>query len=157
MNKEKSMNDDVLLKISQAVALMLNENKGSDLGAKLNSIIPADIDPEERAKALDEAVVYSLYAEQPGYPQDGQPGYLPADADLKAAVLNEINAMIEADFDKEEHRKVWESLRESVASTPESDFIPGVSVNCPDDYLLNLERYTCAELLRTLNFLPAWA
>lgn len=151
------MTSEILNKISHTVAQLLNENQTAELGARLNAIIPGDADTNARAAALDEAIIYSLVAQQPGYPEDGRPGYLPADADLKAAVLAEIKAMIEADFDKEEHRKVWESLQESVQNTPEEDFVPGVTVNCPDDYLLNLDRFTCGELLRDLNILPAWA
>lgn len=151
------MSPDIHARISETVAKLLNENRPNEIGAALNSVIPANASLEERAGSLDQAVIYSLVAEQPGYPEDGRPGYLPSSANLKASVLDEIQAMIRADFDKEEHRKVWESLAESVRNTPEGDFEPGVTVNCPDDYLLTLDRHTCGELLRELNILPAWA
>lgn len=151
------MDKRVLLEISALVAKAMNAENLADIGASLNALIPADLSKQERADALGEAVVYSLVAEQPGYPEDGQPGYLPADADLKSAVLNEIDEMIKADFDKEEHRRTWEQIRKSVEATPESDFEPGVAVNCPDDYLLTLDKQTCADVLRAHNALPAWA
>lgn len=151
------MDQEILLNISRIVARALNANDLSGIGADLNAVIPASLGAEQRAACLDAAFVYALVAEQPGYPDDGQPGYLPADADLKAAVLNEINAMIKADFDKEEHRAVWQELAKSIESTPEADFIPGVAVNCPDDYLLTLDRLTCGDVLREKNALPAWA
>lgn len=151
------MNQDMLLSISKIVAQAMNEEDLANIGAKLNTAIPAQMSQTERAAALDEAVVYALVAEQPGYPDDGQPGYLPADANLKAAVLNEIDAMIKADFDKGEHRATWQSIRKSVEAAPESDFVPGVAVNCPDDYLLTLDRLSCGDVLRQKNALPAWA
>lgn len=151
------MDQDALLKVSKIVARAMNEENLNGIGADLNAAIPADISQEERATMLDEAVVYSLYAEQPGYPIDGEPGFLPADADLKAAVLNEIDEMIAADFEKGQHKETWQEIRNSVAATPEQDFVPGIAVNCPDDYLLNLDRLTCGDVLRQHNALPAWA
>ena len=151
------MDHGILIEISQVVAKAMNAQDLSGIGAELNAVIPASLDAEKRAACLDAAVVYVLVAEQPGYPDDGLPGYLPADADLKAAVLNEINAMIKADFDKEEHRAVWQELAKSIEATPEADFVPGVAVNCPDDYLLTLDRLSCGDVLREKNALPAWA
>lgn len=151
------MDNEILLNISRAVAKAMDAENLKNIGASLNGIIPASWSQQERAQALDQAIIYSLVAEQPGYPNDGQPGYLPADADLKAAVLNEIKAMIEADFDREEHRAVWQALQKSVEATPEQDFCPGVAVNCPDDYLLTLDKLTCGDVLRQHNALPAWA
>lgn len=151
------MNQEALLKISKIVADAMNAENLADIGADLNSAIPADISLQARAQMLDDAVIYSLSAEQPGYPVDGQPGFLPADANLKAAVLNEIDEMIKADFDKAEHQATWEQIRKSVAATPEEEFAPGIAVNCPDDYLLTLDRLTCGDVLRAHNALPAWA
>lgn len=150
------MNPEILLRISKIVAKAMNDQNLGAIGPDLNTAIPADMSQAERAACLDEAIVYSLVCEQPGYPDDGLPGYLPADADLKDAVLNEIQAMIRADFDKAEHRAVWEELEKSVQATPEADFVPGVAVNCPDDYLLTLDRLTCGDVLRKMNALPAW-
>lgn len=151
------MDSAILLKISEIVATALDTNDPGDLGAALNSVIPDNISRQERAAALEQAYVYSLVCEQPGYDPDGNPGYLPADADLKQAVLNEIDAMIRADFDRAEHRQTWEKLRESVAATPEAEFTPGVAVNCPDDYLLSLDKTSCSEILKRKGLLPAWA
>lgn len=150
------MDDDILLAISRTVAKTLNEQNLAYIGPNLNAVFPPGTSLAERAQALDAATIYALVAEQPGYPDDGQPGYLPADADLKAAVLNEIDAMIKADFDKAEHRQVWESIRQNVAATPEADFLPGVAVNCPDDYLLTLDKLACGDVLRSKNAIPAW-
>lgn len=151
------MDNNILLKISYAVAKAMDAENLKEIGASLNAIIPSGWSQADRAKALDEAIVYALVAEQPGYPDDGQPGYLPADADLKAAVLNEIDEMIKADFDKSEHRATWQEIKKSVEATPEADFAPGVAVNCPDDYLLTLDKRTCGDVLREMNALPAWA
>lgn len=151
------MNENILIAISRTVAQAMNEQNLADIGARLNAVIPASASPRERATALDEAFVYSFAAEQPGYPDDGQPGYLPANANLKEAVLNEIRAMIKADFDRPEHLEVWQSIEKSVADTPEADFAPGIAVNCPDDYLLTLDKISCGDVLRRRNALPAWA
>lgn len=151
------MDQAALLKISQIVAAAMNAQNLENIGAELNLAIPAKDSPEDRAKMLDEAIIYSLYAEQPGYPVDGEPGYLAAGTNLKAAVLNEIDEMIEADFDKSGHKATWEAIRARIAATPEQEFEPGIAVNCPDDYLLNLDRQTCGDVLRAHNALPAWA
>lgn len=151
------MAEEALIKISRIVAEAMNAENLSNIAANLNAVIPADISLKSRAQMLDEAIVYSLSAEQPGYPVDGEPGFLPADADLKAAVLNEIDEMIKADFDKAEHKATWEQIKKSVAATPEDEFTPGIAVNCPDDYLLSLDRLTCGDVLRAHNALPAWA
>lgn len=151
------MDQKILLEISRTVANAINANQFDNLGADLNQLIPDNLSRADRAAFLTEAHVYSLVCEQPGYDPDGKPGYLPADADLKAAVLNEINAMIEADFDKSEHRETWQLIKSNIESTPEEEFLPGVAVNCPDDYLLNLDRVNCAEALQKFNCLPAWA
>ena len=151
------MDQDTLLKISEIVAAAMNAENLASIGPDLNAVIPADISLQARSQMLEDAIVYSLAAEQPGYPVDGQPGYLPASADLKACVLNEIDEMIKADFEKREHQATWEQIRKSVAATPENEFEPGIAVNCPDDYLLTLDRLSCAEVLRARNVLPAWA
>lgn len=150
------MDANILLSISRIVAQAMNEENLSSIGERLKGIMPADWGQAERAAALDAAIVYSLFAEQPAYPVDGQPGYLPADANLKEAVLNEIDEMIKADFDKTEHRLIWESIQKSVAATPEADFAPGVAVNCPDDYLLTLDKLSCGDVLRERNALEAF-
>lgn len=151
------MDQEILLKISRTVARAMNEENLNNIGSDLNTIIPASWSQADRAAALDAAIVYALVAEQPGYPDDGEPGYLASDVNLKQAVLDEIGAMIKADFDKTEHRAVWESILKSVEATPETDFVPGVAVNCPDDYLLTLDKLSCGDVLRQMNALPAWA
>lgn len=150
------MDANILLAISKIVAQALNAGSLSGIGERLDSAMPAAWEQAQRASALDEAVVYALVAEQPGYPEDGQPGYLSSDADLKAAVLNEIDEMIKADFDKAEHRQIWQSIQKSVEGTPEADFIPGVAVNCPDDYLLTLDKLSCGDVLRAKNALESF-
>lgn len=150
------MNQKLALKISQIAAQCLNSGEAAQIADKLEHLFPANVAPSEKLAALALAPIYSLVAEQPGYPKDGRPGYLPADADLRQAVLHEIDAMIEADFDKAEHRQTWQTIRKSVEATPEADFLPGVAVNCPDDYLLTLDKRFVSEVLRENNALPVW-
>lgn len=150
------MDQKITLEISKLAAKCLNEGKLDGIAAKLESLFPADATAAEKLAALALTPVYTLVAEQPGYPEDGRPGYLPFDADLKAAVLHEIDAMIEADFDKDEHRQTWQTIRKNVAQAPAADFLPGVAVNCPDDYLLTLDKCFVSEVLRQYKALPAW-
>lgn len=148
---------NMLQTISSLVAGAMNKEDLSGIAAKLEQAMPPNWTAQQKGKALADAWVYALVAEQPGYPDTGQPGFLGADADLKAAILHEIDAMLAADFCRDEHAKVWRQIRTTVEATPESDFLPGVAVNCPDDYLLTLDRLSCAEVLRQKNALPAWA
>lgn len=154
---ERKMDEDLLAKISQCIAKAFNDGDTSGLEAELNKLVPDNLSHDDRADILNKAIIYTLVAEQPGYDPDGLPGVIPSNADLKGAVLHEIDAMIEADFDKSEHREKWQEIEKSVRNTPASDFSPGVAVNCPDDYLLMLDRHTCAEFLKKYNLLPSWA
>lgn len=150
------MDQKLALAISKLAAGCLNSGELGGIAAKLASLFPVGATAAEKTAALALTPIYALAAEQPGYPEDGRPGYLPCDADLKAAVLHEIDAMIEADFDKEEHRQTWQTIRKNVAAAPERDFLPGVAVNCPDNYLLTLDKYFVSEALRRYNALPVW-
>lgn len=148
---------NTLKAISGLVAEAMNREDLAGIDAALAQAMPADWTNEQKAKALSDACVYALVAEQPGHPDTGQPGYLAAGTDLKAAILHEIDAMLAADFDRDEHASVWRQIQATVAATPEADFLAGVAVNCPDDYLLTLDRLSCVEVLSERNALPAWA
>lgn len=150
------MDQKLAAAISKLVADCLNNGELTSITAKLEALFPAGATAKEKLAALCLTPIYALAAGQPGYPEDGRPGYLPCDADLKAAVLREIDAMIEADFDKEEHRQTWQTIRKNVAAAPAADFLPGVAVNCPDDYLLTLDKCFASEALRQYKALPAW-
>lgn len=149
-------NENILQAISCLVANAMNSQEMAGLAARLDQAMPDDWTDEQKAKALADSVVYALVAEQPGYPDTGLPGYLSATTDLRAAILHEIDAMLAADFDRDEHAKVWQQIRTTIAATPEADFLPGIAVNCPDDYLLTLDRRSCADVLREKDALPAW-
>lgn len=150
------MDAKLIRAISDIVAQCLNANEAGACAARLDAIFPAGADACAKLAALGAAPVYALVARQPGYANDGRPGYLPQGADLKQAVLNEIEAMIEADFEKDEHAQTWHALAASVRATPDADFAPGVAVNCPDDYLLTLDRHFASELLRKYDAFPPW-
>lgn len=148
------MSQDLSLAISKIVATGLDQAAPAGIAPKLAALFPGDWSAEQKARALAEAVVYSLQAARPGYAGDGAPGYLSADIDLKAAILNEIDAMMEADFDSGEHAAAWRKLKSDLDASPESEFVNGVSVTCPDDYILTLDRLTCAEALRRQGINP---
>lgn len=150
------MDPKLLQSISEIVAECLNEDRAGDLKTELDKVFGPDATAREKLAALGLTPIYSLVAEQPGYPEDGKPGFYPVGSNLKAAVLNEINAMIEADFEASEHRQIWQKIRESVAATPEGEFLPGIAVNCPDDYLLTLDKRVASEVLRRYKALPDW-
>lgn len=143
--------------ISNLVAEAMNREDLSDIEPALAQVMPENWSTEQKVKALSDACVYALVAEQPGYPHTGEPVYLAAGTDLKAAILHEIDAMLAADFDRDEHSNVWRQIQSTIAATPDADFQAGVAVNCPDDYLLTLDKLSCTEVLSQKNALPAWA
>lgn len=145
---------ELLLEISRVVARCADNDDLKNVAAELNPLFPAEYSSKDKEDALEEAIVYALEANQPGYPVDGQPGILPCDVNLKEAVLREVEVMREADFDNEEHAQAWADLKKSLDASPETDFIDGVSVNCPDDYILSLDRMACAQLLRLRQAYP---
>lgn len=149
------MDQKLLETISGIVASCINEDRQADIKNELDKVL-GEKSTHDKMATLAVTPVYALVAEQPGYPVDGKPGYLPMDADLKAAVLSEIQAMIEADFDKCEHMEIWKGIEKNVAATPPAEFLPGVAVNCPDDYLLTLDKLFASEVLRQYNALPSW-
>lgn len=150
------MDQQLLQNISQVVADCLNEDRAEDIESGLDRLFGPSATPHDKLAALALAPIYALVAGQPGYAEDGKPGYLPVGTNLKAAVLHEIHAMIEADFEKGEHRRIWEAIEKSVAATPEKEFVPGVAVNCPDDYLLTLDKLFVSHVLRQYNIMPHW-
>lgn len=150
------MDRELAIKISRIVADCLNDGQPREASARLNALFGPEASAAEKLGALCVTPVYSLVAEKPGYDADGKPGYLPLGDDLKKAVLDEITAMIKADFDKEEHRLTWQTLQKNVEAAPEADFEPGIAVNCPDDYLLTLDKRFASELLRQYGALPDW-
>lgn len=108
----------------------------------------------ERAAALESTPVYQLEAHQPGFEPVGEPGYLSLDLDLRQAVLHELATMAEADFEREEHATAWQELQEKMAQVSESQYSEGLTVSCPDDFILSLLRMSCAEALRSRDINP---
>lgn len=139
------MNDDRELRtlISKTVADFLNNPVGSD-----RELLPPGMPSSDQHAILADVFVFSISAAIPGSAPDGKPGWLPANADLKAAVINEIDAMRKADFDVDEHAIMWDEVKNSLETTPAADFNSGVDVVCPDGYVLSLKCVSCADALK---------
>lgn len=143
--------------VSQIVARCLNENRANELATELNLVFGTSTTPQEKLAALATTPIYTLTVEQPGYPADGVPGLLALGSDLKAAVLQELAAMIHADSDKDAHKTTWQAIEKSVSAAADTEFDSGIAVNCPDDYLLILDKRFVSEVLRQFHAMPAWS
>lgn len=139
---------ELLLAISKTVANLLDADQAQNIKSALAKIIPGDYSSEQRKQILDEAQVYTIEANRPGYAAiDGKIGYLESGVNLKEAVLDELRTMREADFDASEHAEGWDQLIEEIKNTPDNEFTPGLTINCPDDYVLNIVQHSVAGVL----------
>lgn len=142
------MQDNILLKeLSEAIARGIDSGDKTDLLTNIKILFNADMSREDKEEALKNTYVYSIAASRPGEQTDGNPGYLAPSANLKQAILEELSVMKEADFNGDLHAKAWAELIQSINAAPESDFNDGVEVNCPDDYILSLNKLSCLEAL----------
>lgn len=150
-----NLNDAALLmSISRVVAECLDSDDESTLPADLGKVFPENFSAKEKREALEKACIFSLAAMLPGNPPDGRPGYLASDIDPREVVLNEIDTMMEADFDEDEHNEAWENLKKSLEDIPDSEFMAGMDVNCPDDYILSLKRISCLDAIKSTDISP---
>lgn len=149
ITKENQMIDDKLLNaISDITAKALNEQDYGAVAGQIDGLFAKGASANDREEALERALVYSLQAHQPGFPPDGQPGYLSSSASLKAAVLHEVDVMSQIDPDDDVNAGVWKRLKNSLESACEIDFVNGADINCPDDYILVLTPMSCGLVLR---------
>lgn len=140
------MSEGILNELSRLVATALDSGDFSNLAADMAKAAPG---VAQIADALDQAKVYRLEAHRPAFGPDGEPGYLSQDVDLKQAVLHELRAMAGADFDSGEHSAEWASVEREMAALPEDKYRDGLTVSCPDDYILSLLCQSCSEALRS--------
>lgn len=147
--REMSSNKELLAKISEVVAAAVDVGDIEKARLEVFELYPPDISEEERATLLDDAVVYFLGAAVPGREPEG--GYISSSMDLKAAVLDELMAMREADFGDADNGPKWDKIISEIRETPEDGFVDGAEVVCPDDRTLFLNRVTCAQALANAN------
>lgn len=138
------IDDKLLNSISDITAKALNEQDYGAVAGEIDALLAKG----DREEALNRALVYSLQTHQPGFPPDGQPGYLPSSASLKAAVINEIDVMSGIDPDDDVDAEAWKRLKKSLEAASETDFVNGADINCPDDYILVLTPMSCGLILR---------
>lgn len=141
------MTVQISTEISRLVATALDKDAFGSLRADIEKSFPAPPRRKQVEEALASSSVYQIAASRPGYAPDGAPGYLSQDMDLRAEVLRELRNMAGADFDEGEHAARWAEIEDRMAGVPESQYREGLSVVCPDDYVLSLLCMSCAEAL----------
>ena len=103
---------------------------------------------DEFEKEWENAVVFSIDSHLPGCLPDNLPHFFPEDKSIKDAVVYELEEAFETDNKGDnESNRAWINLISEVKNTPNEKFQNGVSIRCPDGYIISIDRNLCASVI----------